>query len=422
MQTPLPTESRHAGADTEPRRSYAFPLGIMVTLFFVWGFITVLNDLLIPHLKALFRLSNLQAMLVQFCFFGAYFLMSLPAGAIIGRLGYRRSMTAALATLGVGLLMFVPAASVVSYPIFLSGLFVAACGITVLQVAANPYITALGPAETAASRMNLAGAMNSLATTIGPRIGAAVIFVPAGASIAAQAAAVRAPYVVIAGICWCLAIMIALSRLPELPGISRQERRSEVRAWHFANLRLGALAIFTYVGAEVTIGSILINFLEQGDVGGMDRVAAARYLSFYWGGALVGRTVGIFALQRIRPAPALLFAALSAIGLVGVGMSAPGMAAGWAVVAVGLFNSIMWPCIFPLALRGLGPLTSEGSGVLVMMVVGGALVPLLQGYLADVVGYRLSFVAPLACYCCIAYFAVTLLASSRHRAVAEDHG
>src|SRR6185503_2046239 len=196
------TQAPKASTAADPARSYAFPLGIMVTLFFVWGFITVLNDLLIPHLKAVFQLSNLQAMLVQFCFFGAYFLMSLPAGAIIGRLGYRRSMTLALVTLGVGLLLFVPASLVVSYGLFLTGLFVAACGITVLQVAANPYITALGPPDTAASRMNLAGAMNSLATTIGPRIGAAVIFVPAGASIAAQAAAVRGPYVVIAAICW----------------------------------------------------------------------------------------------------------------------------------------------------------------------------------------------------------------------------
>jgi FHS family L-fucose permease-like MFS transporter len=385
---------------------YRTALAMMVALFFVWGFVTVLNDILIPHLKSVFALSNFEAMLVQFSFFGAYFTMSLPAARIIGRFGYRRSMVGALCMLASALLLFVPASSLSLYSAFLFALFLAGAAITVLQVAANPYISALGPPEGAASRLNLAGAFNSLATTIGPRVGAALIFLPAGASAVTRAHAVRAPYIALAVICLCLAAALVLARLPELSTLAEVPDIAAGHAWHSPLLRWGAFAIFAYVGAEVTLGSILISFLAQSDVGGLDHLTASRYVSLYWGGAMVGRFLGIFALQRLPADRVLVCTGAVASLLVIMGITAPGMGAGWSIVAVGLFNSVMWPCIFPMALRGLGSLTSEGSGILVMMVVGGAIIPLVQGFLADVVGYRLSFVAALSCYLYILLFAL----------------
>src|ERR1700728_2578421 len=243
------------------KRSYTVPLYLMVALYFGIGFITALNDILVPHFKDMFHLSNFLALLVQFCFFGAYFVMSLPSGWIIGRIGYKRGIIAALSTMGCGLLLFVPASIVISYPVFLFALFVVGSGLALLQVAINPYVGALGKPETAASRLNLCGGLNSLATTIAPKVGAAFIFIAAGATTAQLARSVRMPYVILAAFAFLIAIITRFVHLPELIEKSSATSASEGSAWQFTHLRLGAAAIFAYVGVEVAIGSILINFL-----------------------------------------------------------------------------------------------------------------------------------------------------------------
>ncbi len=395
------TQLRH-----EASGSYVLPMVLMVALYFSIGFITALNDILIPHFKDLFHLSNVLALLVDLCFFGAYFVMSLPSGWIVGRIGYKSSITTALSTMGCGLLLFVPASIVISYPVFLFALFVVG-GLALLQVAINPYVGALGNPETASSRLNLCGGLNSLATTIAPKVGAAFIFIAAGAATAQLARSVRLPYLIIAGFTFLVAIITRFVHLPELIEKPSTTASSEGSAWQFTHLRLGAAAIFAYVGVEVAIGSILINFLGQPSMGSLSHVAAAGYVSLYWGGAMVGRFIGSFALIYIRAQRALAAVATSAVILVAVTVFGHGHLAMWAIVACGLFNSVMWPCIFPLSLRGLGTFTSQGSGILVMMVVGGAIIPELQGFLADKFGYQHSFLIVLLCYAYLVYFALS---------------
>jgi FHS family L-fucose permease-like MFS transporter len=389
----------------ETSGSYVLPMALMVALYFSIGFITALNDILIPHFKDLFHLTNVLALLVDLFFFGAYFVMSLPSGWIVGRIGYKTSITAALATMGCGLLLFVPASILVSYPVFLFALFVMGSGLALLQVAINPYVGALGKPETASSRLNLCGGLNSLATTIAPRVGAAFIFIAAGATTAQLARSVRLPYVIIAAFTFLVAIITRFVHLPELIEKPSNKSSSEGSAWSFTHLRLGAAAIFAYVGVEVAIGSILISFLGQPSMGSLSHVVAAGYVSLYWGGAMVGRFIGSFALIYIRAERALAAVAVSAVILVNITVFGHGHWAMWAIVACGLFNSVMWPCIFPLSLRGLGTFTSQGSGILVMMVVGGAIIPELQGWLADKFGYQHSFLIVLLCYAYLVYFA-----------------
>ena len=398
-------------ASTSIRReasgSYVLPMVLMVALYFSIGFITALNDILIPHFKDLFHLTNVLALLVDLCFFGAYFVMSLPSGWIVGRIGYKSGIIAALSTMGCGLLLFVPASIVISYPVFLFALFVVGSGLALLQVAINPYVGALGKPETAASRLNLCGGLNSLATTIAPKIGAAFIFIAAGATTAQLARSVRMPYVILAAFAFLIAIITRFVHLPELIEKPSHTSADDGSAWQFTHLRLGAVAIFTYVGVEVAIGSILINFLGQPSMGSLSHVAAASFVSLYWGGAMVGRFIGSFALIYIRAQRALAAVAVSALILVSVTIFGHGHVAMWAIVSCGLFNSVMWPCIFPLSLKGLGKFTSQGSGILVMMVVGGAIVPEIQGLLADKFGYQHSFVIVLLCYAYLLYFALS---------------
>ncbi len=391
---------------------YVLPMALMVSLYFSIGFITALNDILVPHFKDLFHLSNVLALLVQFCFFGAYFLMSVPSGAVVGRIGYKAGIVAALATMGLGLLLFVPASVLISYPVFLFALFVVGSGLSLLQVAVNPYVGVLGKPETAASRLNLCGFMNALAGTIAPRLGARFIFIAAGASAVELAHSVRTPYVLLAVFTFLVAAVTLFMPLPELiekrvEGRVTKGRAHEVSVWSFRNLRLGAVAIFTYVGAEVAIGSILVNYLGQPSMGGLSHTAAASYVSFYWGGSMVGRLIGFFALMYVRAERALLGTSAVALMLVAATVFGHGHIAGLAVVACGLFNSVMWPCIFPLAVEGLGSLTSQGSGILVTMVVGGAIIPEIQGLLADRFGYQLSFLVILLCYAYLIYYAVS---------------
>jgi FHS family L-fucose permease-like MFS transporter len=398
--------SSSVSVQSERPESYVLPMVLMVSLYFSIGFITALNDILIPHFKLLFSLDNVHALLVQFCFFGAYFVMSLPSGKIVSRIGYKPGIIVALCTMGVGLLLFVPASIVISYPIFLFALFVVGSGLALLQVAINPYVGALGKPESAAARLNLCGGLNSLATTIAPKVGAAFIFIAAGATAAELARSVRTPYVILAAFTFVVAIVTYFVHLPELIEKPAENSADGGSAWQFVHLRLGAVAIFTYVGAEVAIGSILINFLGQPSMGGLSHAAAAGYVSLYWLGAMVGRFVGAYALIYIRAERALAAVATSALILVAATIFGHGHVAMWAIVSCGLFNSVMWPCIFPLSLKDLGKFTGQGSGILVTMIVGGAVIPEAQGFLADKFGYQHSFVLVLLCYAYLIYFAL----------------
>lgn len=389
-----------------PNRNYTVPLTLMVSLYFGIGFITALNDILVPHFKDLFHLTNVTALLVQFCFFGAYFVMSLPSGWIVGKIGYKRGIVVALSVMGLGLLLFLPASVIIFYPLFLFALFVVGSGLALLQVAINPYVGALGSPETASSRLNLCGFFNSSATTIAPKLGAAFIFIAAGATTAQLAHSVRMPYAILAICAFAMAVITAFVQLPKVIEEGGTKSASDGSAWSFSHLRLGALAIFFYVGAEVAIGSVMINFLGQPSMGGLSHESAARYVSFYWGGAMIGRLIGFFALKYIRAQRALAFVSLVASFLVVTTVLTHGHIAMWAIVSCGLFNSVMWPCIFPLSVQGLGRFTSQGSGILVTMVVGGAVIPEIQGFLADYFGFQRSFAIVLLCYMYILFFAL----------------
>jgi FHS family L-fucose permease-like MFS transporter len=387
--------------------NYTLPMVLMVSLYFSIGFITALNDILVPHFKDLFHLTNVLALLVQFCFFGAYFVMSLPCGWIIGRIGYKRGIIAALATMGCGLLLFVPASIVISYPLFLFALFVVGSGLALLQVAINPYVGALGKPETAAQRITICGFLNSSATTLAPKVGAAFIFIAAGATTAQLARSVRTPYVALAIFTLLLAVVTAIVPLPDVMDKRIEGEIVEGSAWSYSHLRFGALAIFTYVGAEVAIGSVIINYLGQPSMGGLTHLAAASFVAYYWGGSLIGRFIGSFVLLAVRAQHALAVVATCALLLVCITLFGHSHITGLAIVACGLFNSVMWPCIFPLGVKGLGKLTSQGSGIMVMMVVGGAVIPEIQGLLADHFGYQPSFIIILLCYAYIIFFALS---------------
>lgn len=403
--------------------TYAGPLAILTSLFFMWGFLTCLNDILIPHLKAVFTLNYTQAMLIQFCFFTAYFVVSVPSGLLVEKIGYKGGIIAGLAVAGLGCLLFYPAAGLHAYPLFLAAFFVLASGITLLQVAANPYITVLGSPETASSRLTLTQAFNSLGTTIAPYFGALLILSSAvkssdqlqslsmeelSAYQAAQAAAVQNPYLALAAVLFVLAAVFAFLKLPEADGEAIQAGTavsvSQQSAWHYPHLVLGALAIFLYVGGEVAIGSFMVNFLGDPAIAGLAEQDAGKYVSFYWGGAMVGRFVGAAAMRKIRPERALAFNALCAALLILVGMFGSGALAMWGLLAVGLCNSIMFPTIFSLAVAGLGRHTGQGSGVLCAAIVGGAVVPLIQGVLADCWGIQPAYVLPMLCYLYIAFY------------------
>ncbi|WP_312236227.1 sugar MFS transporter [Stenotrophomonas sp.] len=399
-------------------------LAVVTAIFFMWGFLTCLNDILIPHLKAAFALTWVQAMLVQFTFFGAYFLMSLPAGRLVAAVGYKRGIVAGLAIAGVGALLFWPAAHAHVYGLFLGALFVLATGITVLQVAANPYVALLGPEATSSSRLTLAQSMNALGTTIAPLFGGLLILsaaprtaeelalLPQAEALAyraAEAQSVQVPYFGLAVALFVLAVAIWMFRLPTIPGVEGASASGRGRlgdALRHPNLRYGVLAIFFYVGAEVSIGSVLVNYLSMPGIGeGLTEQEATRYVSLYWGGALVGRLLGAALLTRLDPRRMLGVFAVIVIALLAVTMLGSGNLAKWSVVSIGLFNSIMFPTIFALAIARLGTLTGQGSSLLVMAIVGGAVVPLAMGWLADHHGLQLSFLLPMLCYLYIVFYA-----------------
>jgi MFS transporter, FHS family, L-fucose permease len=384
---------------TAPPQKTGFALTVVTTVFFMWGFVTVLNDILVPHLKALFELNYAETMLIQFTFFSTFFLMSIPSSRILARIGYRHSLVAGLAVMGLGALLFYPASIVASYGLFLGALWVLASGVTLLQVAANPYVAQLGPPEGASSRLNLAQAFNSLGTTIAPALGGFLILSGAGGS------AVQVPYLCIAGLLFVLAFSISRFDLPALPDI---EERHGISAgdsiWKHRHMVLGAVAIFVYVGAEVSIGSFLVNYFSQPYIGGLSPQVAAGYVSFYWGGAMVGRFIGSAVTRTVTPAKVLAAAAACAFVLVTASVITTGPVAMWSIIAVGLFNSVMFPTIFTLGIAELGPLTGKASGLLIMAIVGGALIPLLQGVLADSIGIHMAFLLPAVCYLYIVFY------------------
>ena len=492
MAIPGVTPPTSSGTDTAATQRVA--LIVVTTLFFMWGFITVLNDVLVPHLKSIFDLSYTKAGLIQFAFFAAYFIFSLPSAKIVDALGYKRTMVLGLSTMGVGALLFIPAALIPSYPLFLGALMVVAAGITALQVAANPYVAVLGPAATASSRLNLAQAFNSLGTTIGPYLGGALILSAAPMAIEAvrrmsaeaqhtyrvqEAASVKMPYLIIGLVLFALAGAIALFKLPPVPAAEKHGAVSD-SPWRHRNLALGTIGIFTYVGAEVAIGSYLINYFKLPNIGNLPEVEGAKLVSLYWGGAMVGRFIGSALLKGMKTALTVILAAISSLlllasflvstpiivsthprislvltgiasllvlirpllilctglfvvlflvsllqngrvsvptgrllglaalsstALVTTSILTTGHFAMWSIILVGFFNSIMFPSIFTLGIAGLGPLTGDGSGLLVMAIVGGAIIPPTYGYLADHFGLQHAFILPAICYLYIVYYA-----------------
>jgi FHS family L-fucose permease-like MFS transporter len=446
------------------KKNYTVPLIIVTGLFFMWGFITSMNDILIPYLKDVFELSHFRAMLVQFAFFGAYFIgslfyfiISVRMGDPINRMGYKNGIIYGLILSAFGTFLFYPAAQLVSYGFFLSALFILGLGFTLLQIAANPYVAILGNAESASSRLNLSQGFNSFGTTIGPLIGGYLIFKYFVGADFEGADSVKIPYLIFAGIFLLMAILIKLSDLPRF--FNKDDIEKGTGALRFRHLLFGMVAIFMYVGAEVSIGSIMVSFLGLESIAGFTKEEASTYLAFYWGGLMIGRFLGALSLGEMKskalnsvymalsavilffviylaaflksgidisdiwpfaiiifvnyaafyfgksmPGRTLLVFSLMAALLLIITVSTVGYVAMWALIGIGIFNSIMWPNIFTLSISGLGKYTSQGSSLLVMMILGGAIIPIIQGAVADGYGVHLSFVVPVIPYLYIAFF------------------
>lgn len=446
----------------EGSKNYTSALITLTSLFFMWGFMTVMNDVLIPHLKNIFQLDYFRSMLVQTAFFGAYFigallyyLISSRSGDPINKIGYKNGIIIGLIISAIGSAMFYPATILNIYGVYLLALFILGLGFTVLQIAANPYVAILGSPQTASSRLNLAQGFNSLGTTLGPLIGGTLIF-----TYFAGTEAVKIPYLVLAGFLIILAVIIKISKLPEFANKEKIEKGKS--ALKFPHLTLGMVAIFMYVGGEVAVGSILINFFGLENIAGMSEDMASSFLSLYWGGLMVGRFSGAIYLSDIsnqfKKFSYMVIAALAAFLIIYIsnyiktdmsfvtmlpmlifiavafvlflyGKSIPsrtlyffasiviilllttvftkGEIAFWAVIGIGIFNSIMWSNIFTLAIDGLGKYTSQGSSLLVMAILGGAVIPPIQGAFADLMGVQFSFIVPILCYVYIFYYGIS---------------
>lgn len=418
MATPVGTVAAGRPSATE---RYGAALAVLATVFFMWGFATVLNDILVPHLKAVFSLNYGQSLLIQFVFYLGYLLMSLPAAKLLERIGYKRSIIFGLLGMALSALLFVPAAAFASFGVFLIALFFLASAITLLQVAANPYVAVIGPANTASSRLNLVQAFNSAGTTVAPIFGGILILgrsaggTAAGGDVAltsaqraADAQAVELPYVLIAGVLVALALLVWRVRMPDLAAENRRAAREERKRqslWHHPNLVFGVPAIFIYLIAEIGIGSTLVNFISLPNIGAMSHAEAANYLTLFWGGAMAGRFLGAFAMRKVSGESVLAIVSIGALVLCLTAVATQGTLAMWCLIAVGLCHSVMFPTIFTLGIRGLGPLTEEGSGLLIMAIAGGAL-SALQGVIADHVGLQLSYLLPAACYVYVLFYAI----------------
>ena len=395
-------------------------LSLLATLFFMWGFITVINNTLLPHLRSVFVLDYTRTTLIESVWFIAYFVASIPSAKLIERIGYKRSIVTGLIIMAVGALMMVPAARLASYALVLTALFVIASGITLLQVAANPYVTVIGPPETGSSRLNLVQAFNSLGTTLAPLFAGYLILGRSSSGTArgdvvltaaeryADAQSVILPYIIVAALLAVLALVIA--RFP-LPAINASGRRASVAdrkglsLWRHRNLVWGVPAIFIYLIAEIGVANLFINFVSQPDIAAISHEQASRYLAILWGGMMVGRFFGSWLTHRFPADKVLAVFAVGAFGVMTVATFASGPVAMWALISVGLFHSIMFPTIFTLGIKGLGPLTEEGSGLLIMAIAGGALV-VVQGWLADRYGLQLSFLLTMVCELYILFYAV----------------
>ena len=426
-------------------KSYRSSFILLTTLFFLWGFITVLVDSLVPRLRELFTLSYSEAILVQFAFFGAYFVLSIPASYILSKIGYKKGIILGLMTMALGCLLFYPAASYRIFGVFLLAYFILAGGITILQVAANPFVAALGSEDDASSRLNLSQAFNSLGAAIAPAIGALFILsdkIKDKAEIAslsesaqqayltAEASAVQKPFLGLALFITLIAVFFIFAKLPKL--ISEKSTGTYGDAFMQPNLMLGVLGIFFYVGAEVSIGSFLVNYFQEMNmvplitenstmmgiadliakifnkslVGADDKALLGIFVIFYWSGAMIGRFVGSYLTKVMSPGKVLSIFASIAIILILTSINTTGLFSMWSILCVGLFNSIMFPTIFTLALDGIGDLKPKGSGLLCTAIVGGAFIPLFCGTIIDVSGFAVAFTFVTICYGYIFYYGI----------------
>lgn len=425
---------------TQKQKNYRNAFIFLTSLFFLWGFITVLVDSLIPRIRDLFTLTYFQAGLVQFAFFGAYFVLSIPAGFLLSKIGYKKGIVLGLITMAVGCALFYPAASYRTFSIFLLAYFILAGGITILQVAANPYVAVLGSEEGASSRLNLSQAFNSLGTSIAPILGASFILSDKVKSkdeitslgqaakdtyLSAEAAAVQSPFIIITLFIIVLAVVFIRVKLPKM--LSTAPKNGYLMLLKNKSLMLGAFGIFIYVGAEVSIGSYLVNYfydmkltsvikessmlssisstLLGKSLSGVDDYGIlGSFVTFYWSGAMIGRFIGSYLTNIIKPARVLSFFAIGALALVFMSAQTTGLTSMVSILAVGLFNSIMFPTIFSLSLEGLDDLKPQASGILCTMIVGGAIIPPMYGYLTDLYGFKWAFSLLIICYLYIYFF------------------
>lgn len=386
--------------------NYTPALISLAVLYFMMGFITCLNDTLVPFFKKGFALSYSQSSLVQFYFFLTYGIMSIPAGKIVERIGFKNGMVTGFSVAALGALLFYPASVWHQYYLFLAALFIVAIGIVLLQVAANPYITVLGPAKTASSRLTLIQGVGSIGTTAAPIFGAYLILSRLQASDA-PSEAVRYPYIGIAALLIVIAIVVSRLALPVIktsPGTSTSSQESRRSIFSFRNLNFGVIGIFMYVGAEVSIGTFLTNYIA--DTLKITVVDANTFVAFYWGSMLVGRLIGSYILQRVKPSLVLSFCAIMAVVLIAVSINSTGTVAVWTMIAVGLFNSVMFATIFSLSVSGLKEYTTRASGILSTAIAGGAIISFAQGVIKDNYDWRIAFILPLLCYVYILFYGV----------------
>jgi FHS family L-fucose permease-like MFS transporter len=426
MAGPILNTTAPLGAGTGAGPGYRATLSLLATLFFMWGFITVINGTLLPHLRSVFDLNYTQTTLIESVWFIAYFFASIPSAMLIERIGYKRSIVAGLIIMAFGAVLMVPASMIPSYGVVLAALFIIAAGITLLQVAANPYVAVIGSPETSSSRLNLVQAFNSMGTTLAPLFGgylilgrstsgtaaAGVVLTPA--EKLADAQSVQLPYLIVAAVLVVLAVVIARFRLPDMHASTRGNARARLYPWwhiwrhplwQHRNLVLGVPAIFIYLIAEIGVGNLFINFVSAPEIGNLTHEQASHYLFLLWGGMMVGRFLGSYLMQRIPAETVLAAFSVGALVVMLIATFTTGPVAMWALISVGLFHSIMFPTIFTLGIRGLGPLTEEGSGLLIMAIAGGALV-IVQGWLADAYGLQLSFLLTAACELYVLFYAL----------------
>ncbi|WP_051302939.1 sugar MFS transporter [Psychromonas aquimarina] len=384
---------------SQPQNRTTAALTLLSSVFFIWGFLTSLNSVLIPHLQQVFQLSYSESMLIQAVFSSSPLLISLPAVKLMHSIGYKNTLLFGLALTAAGALAFYPAADAFSYPLVLLAVLITAMGVAVLQVVANPYAAALGDRSTAASRLTMASGINSLGTTIAPYIGALLLFSAADLSAQDKAELVQGPYLLTAAVITVLIIIMKISFMPEPRQVSVKQKQKTFPAWRYRHLLLGMLTIFCYTGAEVSIGSFLLSYLNQ--QGDYSTQTGAKLVALYWAGAMTGRLLGPFVFRYICARKVLFINALTAAALILSAVVSPGISGGWALIAVGLCNSIMYPVIFSIALDKLGESTAQASGMLVMAGVGGAVLPLMQALLADSSSLVISLIIPAMCYAVI---------------------